>query len=165
MAGRSVSKWVRFVTGDTGGVLREPPIDSITIVGIQYAQIDLTAFQDAVKGALPGFPDAPIEITGPWDTTAANAIATSTNAPVLSGSYTVLQPLNGGNTPRSLGVCFGDRAYWATGMPVFGISSSATSGYLLFEWTVNPKDPMKYKAVFKLFPGSALPAWGTAMVV
>src|SRR5579859_5744085 len=159
MAGRTVSKWVRFVVGDSANTLREPPIDSITIVGIQYAQIDLTAFQDAVKGMLPGFPDAPIEITGPFDTTAATAAAGSGAAPTLSGSHTVLQPINGGNTPRSLGVYFGDRALWAAGMPVFGISQTSTSGYLLFEYTVNPKDPMKYKAVFKLFPGSALPAW------
>lgn len=164
MAGRTVSKWVRFVIGDTAGTLREPDIWTLTACGIKYDMVELTAFQDAVKGALPGFPDAPIEITGPFDTTAAVAASGTGVAAAISGSHTVLQPLNGGNTPRSLGVYFGDRAIWATGAATFGISNSATSGYLLFEYTVVPKDPMSYKAVFKLFPGSALPAWGTTAV-
>lgn len=164
MAGRTVSKYLRFIIGDNANVLREIPIDSITIVGIQYAQIDLTAFQDAVKGMLPGFPDAPIEITGPYDNTGLSAISASSVAPVLSGAHTVLTPIVGASVPRSLGVDFGDRTYWATGAPVFGTSQTATSGYLCFEYTVTPKDPLKYKAVFKLFPSSALPTWGTAQV-
>ena len=146
-------------------MLREIPIDSISIVGIQYAMIDLTAFQDAVKGALPGFPDAPIDITGPFDTTAAAAFAASAAAPTLSGSHTILNVINGGATPRTLGVLFGDRALWATGAPVFGANQAATSGYLCFEYTVNPKDPMKYSAKFRLFPGSTIPTWSTAIPV
>lgn len=165
MAGRTVSRWVRFAIGDTSNVLREVPIWSVTVVGIKYDMIDLTAFQDAVKGALPGFPDAPIEITGPFDSTAAAAFAASAAAPTLSGSHTVLQPLNGGSVPRTCAVLFGDRALWATGAPVFGANQSATSGYLVFEYTVVPKDPMSYKAVFKLFPGSTIAAWTTVIPV
>lgn len=165
MAGRTVSRWLRFAVGDNANVLREIPIWSITIVGIQYAQIDLTAFQDAVKGMLPGFPDAPIEITGPYDTTAAAGFAASTAAPTLSGSHTVLTTINGGNTPRTVGVLFGDRTYWATGAPVFGANQSSASGYLCFEYTVIPKDPMSYKAIFKLFPGSTIPTWGSSIPV
>lgn len=164
MAGRTVSKWVRFVLGDSAGTLREIPIWSISVVGVKYDQIELTAFQDAVKGLLPGFPDAPIEITGPFDTTAAAAAAGTGATPVLSGSHTVLSALNGGNTPRSLGVYFGDRALWATGAPTFGIINSATSGYLVFEYSVVPKDPLSYKATLRLFPGSALPAWATTVI-
>lgn len=165
MAGRTVSRWVRFAIGDSSNVLREVPIWSVTIVGLQYAQIDLTAFQDAVKGMLPGFPDAPIEITGPFDTTAAAAFAASGAAATLSGSHTVLSVINGGAVPRTCAVLFGDRALWATGAPVFGANQSSTSGYLCFEYTVIPKDPMSYKAIFKLFPGSTIPAWTTVIPV
>lgn len=163
MAGRTVSKWVRFVTGDNAGTLREVPVDSINGVGLTYDEVELTAFQDAIKGVLSGHPDCVVEITGPFDTSAAVAAAGSGAAPALSGSHTVLNPLAGGNTPRSLGVYIGDRAYWATGAPVFGISSSATSGFICTAYTVDTSAG-KYSARFRLFPGSSLPAWGTAVI-
>lgn len=163
MAGRTVSKWVRFVVDDNAGTLREVPVNDISVVGIKYDEQDVTAFQDAVKAALPGQGDAPIEISGPWSTDAAVAASGSGVAPALSGSHTVLQPINGLNVPLSLGVYFGDRTHWATGAPVFGISSSATTGYLCTEFTVNPND-MTYHAKFVVYPGST-PAWGTAAIV
>lgn len=164
MAGRTVSKWVRFVVDDSAGTLREIPVDSINGVGLTYDEVELTAFQDAVKGVLPGHPDLTIEITGPFDTTAAAAAAGSGAAPTLSGSHTVLAPINGGNTPLSLGVYIGDRAYWATGAPTFGLSSSATSGFLCTSYIADV-GAGKYTARFRVFPGSAIPAWGTAAIV
>lgn len=161
--GRTVSKWVRFVVKDSGGTLREIPISSLSAVGLVYDEQDIEAYQDAIKGALPNHPDAPIEISGPFDTTAATTVAASGVAPTLSGSHTVLNGVNGANTPLSLGVYFGIRGYWATGDPVFGITSSATAGYLCFSYVVDTGN-MTYKAKFRLFPGSTAPAWGTAAV-
>lgn len=161
--GRTVFRWTRFVVDDSGGTLREVPITSLSAVGVVYDEVDVTAFQDAVKGALPGMPDAPIEISGPLDTTAAVAAAASGVAPALSGSHTILSAINGVQTPLSLGIYIGIRHNWETGEPTFGISSSATSGYLCTSYTVDTAN-MTYKATFKLFPGSALPTWGTAAV-
>jgi len=162
--GRTVSKWVRFITDDSAGTLREIPINSLSVVGIVYAEQDVTAFQDAVMGQLPNMPDAPIEVSGPWDNSAAAAISASGAAPVLSGSHTVLNPINGLSVPLSLGVDFGVRHYWETGEPTFIMSSSATSGYLLTKYTVDASG-MIYTARYVLYPGSALPVWSTAQVV
>lgn len=160
--GRTATKFVRFVVDDSAGTLREVPVNDISVVGFKYDEMDTTAFQDAVKNALPGQPDAKIEISGPWDSSAAVAASGSAVAPALSGSHTVLSGINGAYTPLSLGVYFGVRHYWETGEPVFGVSSSATSGYLCTEYTVNPND-MTYKAVFVVYPGTT-PAWGTAAI-
>ena len=159
--GRTVSKLVNLVIGDSGNTLRDIPISGISVVGVVYEEQDLTAFQDAVRGALPNMPDAPIEWTGPFDTTAAQAASASGVVPALSGSHTVLNGLNGGFTPRSIDVQFGIRQTWETGEPQFGITATDTSGYLITSYTVNPDD-MTYSARAALYPGSSLPAWGTA---
>ena len=156
--GRTTSKWITFNVDDSAGTLRAIPINSISVVGVVYDEQDVTAFQDAVKNALPNMPDAPIEISGPFDNTAAAA------APALSGSHTVLSGINGvSTTPLALGVKFGIRHDWESGEPVFGITGSPANGYLCVSYTVNPND-MTYTAKFVCYPGSAIPAWGTTAI-
>lgn len=152
--GRTTFKWIGFLLHD-GTALRNIPINSLTAVGVTYDEVDLTAFQDAVRGRLPSMPDAPIEISGPFDTSVVAA------APSLSGSHTVLSALNGATTPRSLDIQFGVRHTWEAGEPQFGLTSTTTSGYIVTNYTVNPQDGT-YSARLVLAPGSALPAWGTA---
>jgi len=161
--GRTVTKWTRFLVDDSAGTPREIPVDSISPVGFVYDETDLTAYQDQVKGYLAGHPDAPIDITGPFDTTAAVGAAASAAAPALSGSHTVLVPITAPTftTPLGLAVMFGIRTWWTTGDPVFGVvAPSATSGYVCTKFTV---DGEKYSASFKPFPGT-VPAWGTAIL-
>ena len=153
--GRTTQKWVSFNVDDSGGTLRTIPIDSINGVGLTYDQVELTALQDAIKGALPAHPDCVIEITGPFDTTAVAAAGT------LSGSYTVLSAIVGGVTPLTLDVQIGIRHAWESGEPQFGITSSATSGFLCFDFQPD-LNTGKYSASFRMFPGSSAPAWGTA---
>jgi len=153
--GRTTYKWIQFNLSDSGDTLRSIPINAVSVLGVEYEEQDVTAFQDAVRGRLPAMPDAPIEISGPFDNTAVAAAGT------LSGSHTVLSGIVGGTTPLSLDVQFGIRHAWESGEPQFGITASATSGYLCTRYTVNPSD-MTYTARFVLFPGSSLPAWGTA---
>lgn len=154
--GRTTSKWVKFSVDDSGSTLRTIPVDSINGVGLTYEEVDVTAFMDAIRGALPGTPTCTIEITGPFDTTTVQAVGT------LSGSHTVLYNLAGGVTPLSLMVQIGIRQVWDT-EPVFGSTASSTSGFLcrLYEVDVNAG---KYRAVFGMYPGSSAPAWGTAVV-
>ena len=160
--GRTVSRWARFVVDDSSGTLREVPINSLSVVGFTYEEMDVTAFQDAVKGALSNQPDCPIEISGPFDNSVAAAAAGSGATPTLSGSHTVLAPIAGLGVPLSLGVYFGIRAVWATGDPVFGLSSSASVGYLCTSYTVDTSS-MTYTAKFVVYPGST-PAWGSAAI-
>lgn len=161
--GRTVSRWVRFVVDDSAGTLREVPINTLSVVGLTYAEQDVTAYQDAVKGYLPNQPDCEISISGPFDNSAAQAAAGSGATPTLSGSHIVIPPTVGLATPLTLGVYFGIRHYWETGEPVFGISSSATAGFLCFAYSVDTSTGI-YTAKYKLFPGSTAPAWGTAVV-
>lgn len=154
--GRTVSKWVDFRVDDSAGTLRSIPVDSINGVGLDYDEVDLTAFQDAIKGALPNTPDCVIEIGGPFDTTTAQTAGT------LSGSHTVLNGINGLSTPLSLAVLLGVRHAWEAGEPIFGLTSTATSGFLCFSYKVDPSG--KYTAKFKCFPGSSAPAFGTSAI-
>lgn len=162
--GRTVSKFTNFIIEDSGGAMREIPINTLSIVGVVYEEQDLTAFQDAVKGALPNMPDCPIEISGPFDTTAAQTASASGVVPALSGSHTVLSGINGLYSPLALDVQIGIRQTWLTGEPQFGITATATAGYLCVKYTVDLSN-MTYSARFVLFPGSTLPAWGTAAEV
>jgi hypothetical protein len=161
--GRTVSRWTRFIVDDSAGTLREPAIDSLSVCGIVFEEKDTTAFQDAVANALPGMPSCPIDITGPFDTAAAVAIATSGNAPALSGSHTVLAPINGLYTPLALGILVGIGHNWESGEPVFGITGTTTNGFIMTKYTVD-LGAMKYSASFRVKSGSAAPAWGTTII-
>lgn len=159
--GRTVKDWTRFVVDDSAGTLREIPVDSINGIGLDYPEEDLTAWQDIIQGILTSTPDAVVEVGGPFDTSAAQAVAASGAQPALSGSHTVLYNLAGRMTPLSLGVYIGIRHFWETGEPTWGVSSSATSGFVCTSYQVEGN---KYKARFRMYPGSSAPAWGTAAV-
>lgn len=156
--GRTVGKYIKVQIADTGDTLRDIPVSSIGGVGIDYDEVDLAALQDAVKGVLPGQGNVGIDITGPFDTTAAQAASSSTQAAALSGSHTVLQPLNGGTTPLSFAVYFGVKHYWETGEPVFG----GENLFIVTNYKVN--DDGTYNATIKLAAGAAAPAWGTSAI-
>jgi len=153
--GRTVSKWVDFRVDDSAGTLRSIPVNSINGIGLTYPEVDLTAFQDAIQGALPNTPDCTITISGPWDTTAAQTVGT------LSGSHTVLSAIVGLLVPLTLDIQVGVRHAWEAGEPQFGITSSAVNGFLCFEYLFDPSAGT-YTAKFRMSPGSIAPAWGTA---
>ena len=89
------------------------------------------------------------------------AKAAAAAAGTLSGSHTILSAINGVATlPLALAINFGVRHAWESGEPCFGLTGSAANGYLCVSYTVNPAD-MTYNAKFVVFPGSAIPAWGT----
>ena len=153
--GRTVSRWVNFIVDDSGGTIRQIPINSINGVGLECPEKDLTAWNDAIKGALPETPECVIEIEGPFDTSTAAAVGT------LSGSHTILNGIIGLSTPLTLDVQVGMRHAWETGEPQFGLTSSTTAGFLCTSYKVNVNDGT-CSAKFVVFPGSTAPAWGTA---
>ena len=145
--GRTVSRWTAFLFSD-GSSMRELPVDSINGVGLTYPEVELTAFMDAIKGALPDTPDCQIDITGPFDSTANSA-------------HAVLSVANGATTPRSLDVQIGIQHDWIATEPQFGITATATSGFICTSYIADVNTG-KYSAKFRMFPGSSAPAWGTA---
>lgn len=158
--GRTSGKWIKVQIDDSNGTVRDIPVSSIGSVGLVYDEVDLTALQDTVKGFLTGQPDVSITLTGPFDTTAAQSASGSGAAAALSGSHTVLNGVNGGNTPLTFGIYVGIRHAWETGEPCFGITSTAANGFLVTSYTVS--DDGMYSATLKMAAGSAAPAWGTA---
>jgi hypothetical protein len=165
MAGRTVGKWTKFYIGNASAVIREIAVDSINGVGLDYPEKDLTAFQDAVRGALPEVPNFNLTITGPIDTTAEVGASGSAAAPVLSGSHTVLSALAvpaAQLTPVSFAVCIGILHYYVTGEPAFGLVKGTNIGIICTSYTINPDDA-KYTAKFVACPGSTAPSWINAI--
>ena len=159
--GRTVSRFFNFVIDDSSATIRDIAVYTISIVGIVFEEQDLTALADAVKGALPNMPDAPIEITGPFSNLAVASASGSGVAAVYSGSHTVLSAINGLMTPLTLDCQFGIQSIWSTGDPQFGITASSVNGYILTSYTVDAAS-MEYAARFVLFPGSIIPAFATS---
>lgn len=162
-SGRTVGKYFKFQIDNLTGSTCDIPVNTINGVGLSYPQTDVSALQDALKGFLPGQPDATLTIGGPFDTSAYQAASVTTEAPKLSGSHTILSPLLGGVTPLGFGIYAGMRQNWTAGEPAFGISGTASNGILLFDYTVDFA-ASTYSATFKFYPGSAAPAWGTAQI-
>ena len=161
--GRTAGKYVKFQLEDSGGTLRDLPITSINGLGLDYPEVDVSAIQDAVKGFLTGQPDYTLEVSGPYSTAAAQAASASAAAAALSGPHTVLSDLPGGTTPLGFGIYAGIRHYWETGEPVFGLSSTSDNGVVCTSYVPDLINGT-YTAKFKLYPGSAAPAWGTAAI-
>jgi hypothetical protein len=156
LTGRTTYKWANFIIHCSAATLRAIPFNSLSVCGVTYEETDLTAFQDAVRGALPSMPDAPIEWGGPFDSKIAAVL------PTLSGSHTILSGVCGLAVPLTIDIQFGIRAAWVAGAPNFGITAVAdTNGYLVTKYVVDLTS-MLYSARAVLFPGSALPAWGIA---
>lgn len=160
--GRTISKWTKVFIDDSGGTLREIPVSSISGVGLTADEVDITAFQDAVKNVLIGIPGSAITLHGPFDNVVVQAASASGAAPSLSGSHTVLAPIVGLNTPLAFAVCFGMRQYYTTGEPAFGLNYSAgLSGFLVKSYIVNPDDAT-YDAELVVF-GTVAPSWINAI--
>jgi hypothetical protein len=162
---RTPARFLRFIIGDVDGVLREIPIDKINGIGLSYTEVDSSALQDSLHGALLGTPHLSLQISGPLDNSAAQTIASEGAAAVLSGSYDVLRRLNGLLVPRSFAMLIGMRDYWRVKMPVFGISSTAVDGCIVTEFSVIQNDEaIEYSARVSMLSGSAAPQWGTRMI-
>ena len=161
--GRTVGKYVKFQLDDSGGTKRDIPVTSINGVGLSYPEVDVTAIQDAVKGMLNGQPDYVLEVSGPFDNSAAQAASGAGAVSALSGSHTVLSALPNALTPLGFAIYVGVRQAWVTGEPAFGIAGTSANGVICMNYNVDPIGS-SYTASFRMYPGSAAPAWGTSVI-
>jgi hypothetical protein len=159
--GRTSPRFAKFQIEDTGGTLRDVPVSSLGSVGLTYDEIDVSAMQELVKAFLSGQATFSMTISGPFDNSAAAAASGSgaSAAASLSGSFTVLQPLNGGLVPRAFGVYFGVQGDWTTGDPVFGADNSV----IVTDFTMDPSAGT-YSAKLAHVSGGTAPAWGTSAI-
>lgn len=142
--GRTNAKHITVKLDDSGGTLNDISayVNDISQPGLEYDTTDVTAFSDGVTNVTIGRPSAPIQIGGPFDT-------------VMHG-YAI--GVNGGTTPLSFDIEIGIRHAWESGEPQFGITQSATSGYLMHSYKT---DGVTWTAMLDVF-GPTAPAWGTA---
>jgi hypothetical protein len=160
--GRTSPRFAKFQIEDVGGVLRDVPVTSLGNVGLTYDEIDVSAMQELVKTFLTGQATFGLTISGPFDNTAAATASVSgeSAASHLSGSYTVLEPLNGGLVPRAFGVYFGVQGDWTSGTdPVFGADNSI----IVTDFTMSPESGM-YSAKIAHISGGTAPGWGVAAI-
>lgn len=148
--GRTHSKWLTVKVDNGAGTLTDISafVNTISAFGLTFDTQDVTAFSDFVKNVVIGHPVASFTLGGPLDTAAINHFC------ITSGG------INGTGTPLSVDLQAGIRHAWEAGEPQFGISMSATSGYLCHDFKADPV-ANTYSTAFDMF-GPTAPAWGTA---
>lgn len=144
--GRTHAKWITVKVDNSGGTLTDITayVSTVGQFGLAYDVQDVTAFSDGSKNIVIGQPGAPLTLGGPFDTTI----------------HTHMTAINGAVTPLSLDIQIGILSSWDAGEPQFGITSSATVGYLCHSYMVD-LSANTWSAQFDVF-GATAPAWGTA---
>ena len=144
--GRTNSKHIGVFLDNSSGTLTDITAycNTVGTIGLTYDTQDVTAYSDGSKNIVIGQPSASLTIGGPFDTVIhAHMIA-----------------VNGAVVPLTLDIRVGIRHAWEAGEPQFGITSSATSGYLCHSYTVD-LNANTWSATLDVF-GPTAPAWGTA---
>ena len=144
--GRTHSKHIGVFLDNSSGTLTDITAYTNTVgtVGLTYETQDVTAFSDGTKNIVIGQPTASLAIGGPFDTVI----------------HSHMIAINGASVPLTLDLRFGIRQAWQSGEPQFGITSSATSGYLCHSYTIDPS-ANTWSATLDVF-GPTAPAFGTA---
>lgn len=141
--GRTNVKWIGVFIDNAGGTLTDVSAycKDVGSFGLERDEQDVTAYGDGVKNVTIGRPDAPLEFKFQWDTTI----------------FALLNAL-GTTTPRTIDIRVGIEHAWEAGEPCFGITSSATSGYVLKDLKATDSE---ITASFRV-KGSTAPEWATA---
>jgi hypothetical protein len=144
--GRTHSKYVTVKVDNSGGTLTDISayVNTVGALGMTFDTQDVTAFSDAVKNVVVGQAAAAFTLGGPIDTVIITHMAA----------------ICGTGTPLSVDIQLGIRHAYEADEPQWGISMSATSGYLCTAFTVDPV-ANTWSASFDMF-GPTAPAFGVA---
>jgi hypothetical protein len=148
--GRTVPAYTKLLMGAAGGSMLDMKIDELGDLGLDYEEVEMKAWSDAVAGVLMGKPDFSLTFGGPIDNTAS------------TGPSTLLRSWLGANTCLSFDVQVGVRHAWEANEQQFGVTgvSASNSGVCV---TSYKESGGKYSATIRMLSGSAAaPAWGTA---
>ena len=150
--GRTNAKWIQVFLDNSAGTLTEITayVKTVGTLGLTFDTTDVTAYGDFVKQFTIGQPGAPIQLSGPFDTTLFAMLI----------GYNTAGRQTSSNDALSFNVLIGIQHAWVAGEPVFGITGSKTSGYQLSSFTVNTAD-MTWNATLEVV-GSVAPSWATA---
>jgi len=140
--GRTHPKYIGFFLDNSGGTLTDltAHLDTAGTFGLTYEELDVTGASNAVQNVVVGRPSAPLTISFVYDT-------------VVMAHLMALDHV----TPLTLDVRVGIRHAWESGEPCFGITSSATEGYVFEDFTT---DGVKITAKFNVF-GPTAPGFST----
>lgn len=160
--GRTSPKYAKFQIEDAGGAMRDVFVSSFGDVGINYDEFDVSALQEAIKAFISGQGNFSLSMSGPFDNTAVATASATTEASEdhISGTHTVIEPLNGGMVAKSFGIYFGVQNHWATGDPVFG----GVDSIIVTDYKVNPDTAKCSWKITKAFNAANDPDWGTAAI-
>ena len=144
--GRTHPKYLGVFVDNSAGTLTDLSayLDAPGTFGLQYAEQDVTGMSDAIQNVVVGRPSAPLSIVWQFDT-------------VVMAHFTACDTVAGHNTPMTIDFRMGIRHVWESGEPTFGITSSATSGYVFKDFTT---DGIKITTTFNVF-GPTAPAFAT----
>src|SRR5512146_2620851 len=148
--GRTIPAFTVLKLGSAASDMQDMKIDNLGDLGLDYEEVDMSAWSDAIKGALVGKPDFSLEFGGPVDNTATTGPSTLLRTWV--GTYTLL----------SFDVQPGVRHAWESGEQQFGYTGvvASNSGVIC---TSYKESGGRYTAKIRMVSGSAAaPAWGTA---
>jgi hypothetical protein len=142
-SGRTNLRYVSFWLDNNAGTLTDltPYLKDAPSVGLEYDVSNVEAVSDGSKNVVVGIPACPLSVKFVFDT-------------VVFAHLIALSP----TTPLALDVRFGIRQAQVTGEPQFGITASATSGYVITSLKVNGVEDID--ASFDVF-GATAPAFGT----
>jgi len=140
--GRTNAKHIGFWLDNSSGTLTDLTAytKNVNTFGLTFEEQDVTAYNDGSMNVTIGRPSAPLTVTFQWDTVVFAHLIALSNV-----------------TPLSLDIRVGIRQAQVTGEPCFGISSSATSGYLIKDITATDTE---ITATFNVF-GATAPGWAT----
>lgn len=142
--GRTVSRYFEVWLDNAAGVLTQVKVDTIGDIGLDNPESDLTALLDAIRGVLLDTP----------------SFATTIGGPLSTDTHTHLTGVAGRNTPLAGDFRLGINHVWEAGEPTFGITGSATNGFLLSNYKVT-NNGTKWSANISVFAGSTAPEWNT----
>ena len=131
--GRTNAKYIGFFLDNAAGTLTDLTAytKSVGTFGLTFEEQDVTAYSDGVKNVTIGRADAPLTIVFQNDIVPFGHLGSLSRV-----------------TPLSLDIRIGIRHAWEAGEPCFGITASASSGYLLKDVTMTDTEITATFAVF-----------------
>lgn len=148
--GRTVPAFTKLLLGAATGSMTDMKINSLGDLGLDYEEVEMSSWSDAVKGVLSGQADFSLDFGGPIDNTAS------------TGPSTLLRTWAAGHNLLSFDVQVGVRHTWEAGEQQFGVTGvvASNSGAIVTKYT---ESGGMYSATLRMMAGSAAaPAWGTA---
>jgi hypothetical protein len=138
-------RWITIALSDSVPTVRqiESDVDSIDIP-IEYDELDVTGFSDAVKNSIPGMPGMNVEITGTFNPGAGTGLAT------------VIMDIVGDYVGHTLTVKVGQNAAPTTGDPEF----EGLFWCPKYQVSGSPTGKLVITASLRVY-GIVAPAWGT----